>query len=51
MAKCDLNKAASNFIEIALWHVCSAVNLPHILGTLYYKNTYGGLPLGIANSY
>ena len=30
MAKCDFNKVVSNFIEIALQHGCSPVNLLHI---------------------
>ena len=34
-----------NFIEIALWHGYSPVNMLHILKTAFYKNTYGGLLL------
>ena len=34
-----------NFIEIALWHECSPVNLLHIFRTSFCKNTYEGLPL------
>ena len=30
---------------IALWHVCSPVNLLHIFRTPSYKNIYGGLLL------
>ena len=33
MPKCDFNKVASNFIEIALRHGCSPVNLLHIFRT------------------
>ena len=32
-----------NFIEIALWHRCSPVNLLHIFKTPFLKNTYGWL--------
>ena len=35
----------SNFIEIALWHRCSHVNLLHIFRTPISTNTYGGLLL------
>ena len=46
MPKCDLNlKLLYNFIEIALRHGCSPVNLLHVFKTLLYKNTYGGLLL------
>ena len=47
MPKCDFNKIAkqSNFIEITLWHECSPVNLLHILGTPFTKNTSWWLPL------
>ena len=34
-----------NFIEIALRHGCSPVNLPHIFRTPFPKNTSGGLIL------
>ena len=34
-----------NFIEIALRHGYSPVNMLHILKTAFYKNTYGGLLL------
>ena len=33
MPKCDFIKIASNFIEVALWHGCSPVNLLHIFRT------------------
>ena len=36
-------KLQSNFIEVALRHRCYPVNLLHIFGTTFYKNTYGGL--------
>ena len=35
----------SNFIEIALRHVCSLVNFPHNFRAPFYKNTSGGLLL------
>ena len=35
----------SNFIEIALWHGCSPVNLLHIFTTPFPKNTSGRLLL------
>ena len=38
-------KFQSNFIEIALWHGCSFVNLLHIFRTPFPKNTSGGLLL------
>ena len=44
MPKCDFNKLC-NFIEIALWHGWSLINLPHILRTSYPKNTSEGLLL------
>ena len=44
MSKFDL-KLQSNFIEIALRHGCSPVNLLHISRTSFYKNTHGGLLL------
>ena len=34
-----------NFIEIALWHECSPVNLLHIFRIPFPKNTSGGLRL------
>ena len=42
MPKCDLQ---SNFIEIALRHGCSPVNLLHIFRTPFPKNTSGRLLL------
>ena len=36
-------KLQSNFIEIPLRHVCSAVNLLHIFGTPFPRNTSGWL--------
>ena len=45
MPKCDFNKVLYNFIEIALWHGCSSVNLLHIFRTPFLKNTSGQLPL------
>ena len=41
MPKSDFNKVA----EIALWHGCSPVNLPHIFRTPFPKNTSGWLLL------
>ena len=38
-------KMLCNFIEIALRHVCSPVNLLHIFRTTFYKITSGGLLL------
>ena len=38
-------KSLSNFIEIALQHECSPVNLLHIFRTPFPKNTYGWLLL------
>ena len=38
-------KLIYNFIEVALRHGCTRVNLLHIFRTPFYKNTYGGLPL------
>ena len=40
-------KLYSNFIEITLWHGCSAVNLLHIFRTLFPKNTSGWLLLSL----
>ena len=45
MPNCDFNKVASNFIEIALRHGCSPVNLLHIFRTTFPKNTSGRLLL------
>ena len=38
-------KLLCNFIEIAVRHGCSPVNLLHIFRTLFHKNTSGGLLL------
>ena len=38
-------KLLSNFIEITLWHRCSAVNFLHIFGRPFTKNTSGWLLL------
>ena len=38
-------KLLCNFIEIALWHGCSLVNLLHIFRTLFSRNTSGWLLL------
>ena len=47
MPKCEFNKVAiklqSNFIEIALWHGCSPLNLQHIFRTPFPRNTSGWL--------
>ena len=40
-------KLQSNFIEIALWHGCSPVNLLHIFRVPFPKNTSGRLLLKI----
>ena len=47
MPKCDFNKVAlqSNFIEIALRHGCSTVNLLYIFRTPFPRNTSGRLLL------
>ena len=45
MPKCDFNKVASNFIEIALRHGCSPVDLLHIFRAPFPKNTSGRLLL------
>ena len=45
MLNSDLNKIASNFIEITLRHGCSPVNLLHNFKTPFPKNTSGGLLL------
>ena len=45
MPKCDFNKVASNFIEIAIWHGCSPVNLLRIFRTPFPRNTSGWLLL------
>ena len=45
MWKCEFKKIGSKFIEIALPHGCSPVNLLHICKTAVLTNTYGGLLL------
>ena len=40
-------KLESDFIEIALRHGCSPVNMVHIFRTPFPKSTYGGLLLSI----
>ena len=45
MLKCNFNKVLCNFIEIALRHGCSPVNLLHIFRTAFLKNTSGQLLL------
>ena len=40
MLKFDFNKGACNFIEIALRHGCSPLNLLHILRKPFPKNTW-----------
>ena len=47
MPRCDFKKVARNFIEIALRHDCSPVNLLHIFRTTFLKNTSGWLLLNI----
>ena len=39
MPKCDFNKIALNFIEIALRHGRSPVNFLHIFRTPFFKST------------
>ena len=45
MPKYDFNKVALQFIEIALRHSCSPVNLLHIFKTPFPRNTSGWLLL------
>ena len=45
MLKCDFTKVARNFIEIALWHGCSSLNLLHIFRAPFSKNTFERLLL------
>ena len=45
MPKCDFNKLLCNFIETALWHGCSPVNLLHIFTAPFPKSTSGWLLL------
>ena len=40
-------KLKSNVTEILLRQACSRVNLLHIFGTAFFKNTYRGLLLNI----
>ena len=40
MPECDFNKVASNFIEIALRHGRSPVNLLHIFKTPFLKEQF-----------
>ena len=47
MPKCDFNKVASNFIEIALRHGYSPVDLLHIFRKPFPRNTSGWLLLDI----
>ena len=49
MPRCDFNKVASNFIEVALRRGCSPVNLLHIFGTPVSENTSGRLFLDISD--
>ena len=46
---CKFAAYFSNFIEIALQHGCSPLNLLHISRTPFPKNTSGGLLLTIVN--
>ena len=43
MLKSDFNKVQNNFIEITLLHGSSPVNLLHIFGRRFPKNTSGWL--------
>ena len=48
MPKCNFNiKLESNFIEIALRHGCSQINLLHIFRTRFPKSTSGRLLLAV----
>ena len=49
MSKCNFNKFANNFIEIALQHGCSPVNLLHVFKTPFLKCTSGLLLLCVNN--
>ena len=49
MSKCNFNKFANNFIEIALQQGCSPVNLLHIFKTPFLKSTSGLLLLCVNN--
>ena len=50
MPKCDFNKVACNFIEIAFRHGSSPVNLLHISRTPFLKNPSGWLLLNISDN-
>ena len=50
MPKCSFNKVAMNFIEIALRHEYSPVNLLHIFRISFPKNTPGRLLLNESES-
>ena len=41
----------SNFNKIALWHVCSSINLLHFSRTHFYKNNSRGLLLHLVHIY
>ena len=45
MAEIRNSPPAPKLVEITLWHVCSPVNLLHLLRTSFTKNTSGGLLL------
>ena len=47
MPKCDFNKVACNFNEIALRHGYFFVNLPHTFRTPFYNRISGGLLLNL----
>ena len=49
MPRCDFNKVLCNFIEIALRHGCSPVNLLHIFRTPLPKNTAATVPVVIVS--
>ena len=50
MPKCDFNKIAMQLYQNTFCHECSLVNLLHIFGTPFPKNTSGGLLLYPATS-
>ena len=43
VSKCNFNKVACNFTQIALRHGCSPINLLYIFRTPFPKNTSGGM--------
>ena len=45
MPKCDFNKVAKQPYEITRWYGCSPVNLLHIFGAPFPRNTFGLLLL------